>query len=193
MTDKLSQIYYNRGLQLSRAAFLHEAAASLIRAISYDPNNISAWNLDGLCYYRMGKFKTAGYCWAHSVNRSREGNRALAYLVDLKMALQETGPAFNRLNKLCADKKYGHAAAVLKKEIIPFFDAAEDLLTMLGILKLLEGKPGPAVECFKKAVAVNKRSPAAWRYLAVAKQKPGYRFFRIKARLINFIKGWGSR
>ncbi len=192
MTDQLSQIYYNRGLKLSRAACLHEAATSLIKAISCDPNNISAWNLAGLCYYRMGKFKTAGYCWAHSVNRSRENNKALAYLTDLKMALQETGPAFDRLYKLCADKKYGHAAAVLKKEITPCFDAAEDLLTMLGVLRILEGKPGLAVECWEKAVAVNKRSPAALRYLKAVKQKPGYRFYRIKARLINFMRGWGS-
>ncbi len=192
MTDQLSRIYYNKGLELSREACLHEAAASLIKAVSYDPNHIAAWNLTGLCYYRMGKFKTAGYCWAHSVNCTRENNKALGYLADLKLALQKTGPAFDRLYKLCAEKKYGQATAVLKKDIMPCFDAAEDLLTMLGILQLLEGKPGPAVECWEKALVINRNSPAAWRYLAAVKQKPGYRYLWIKSRLINFMRGWFS-
>jgi len=190
MTEQLSQVYYNRGLELARTACLKEAAASLMKAISYDTDNISAWNLAGLCYYRMGKYKTAGYCWAHSANRCREANKAATYLADLKMALKETGPSFNRLSKLCADKKYRHAAKVLSKEIIPRFDSSEDLLTMLGVLRLLEGKPGLAVECWEKALTVNKESPAALRYLDEIKHRTGYRFGRIKDRLFSFTKGW---
>ncbi len=192
MTEQLSQVYYNQGLELARAACLQEAVSSLIKAISYDTDNISAWNLAGLCYYRIGKFKTAGYCWAHSANRSREGNKATAYLADLKVALKETGPSFKRLYKLCADRKYRKAAAVLSKEVIPRFDSSEDLLTMFGVLRLLEGKPGLAVECWEKALTVNKRSPAALRYLDAVKQKPGYRVGWIKARLFNITQGWGS-
>ncbi len=192
MTEQLFQGYYNRGLELARAACLKEAVSSLMKAISYDQDNIAAWNLAGLCYYRMGKYKTAGYCWAHSVNRNREGNKAAAYLAELNQALKETSFSFNRLYKLCAEKNYRHAAAVLSKEIMPHFDSSEDLLTMLGVLKLLEGKPGMAVECWEKALAVNKRSAVALRYLDAVKQQPDYRFGWIKKRVFKFTQGWGN-
>ncbi|MFO7953105.1 MAG: tetratricopeptide repeat protein [Bacillota bacterium] len=188
MTEHLSRIYYNRGLELAREDYPKEAVLNLRKAISYDPDNISAWNLTGLCYYRMGKFKTAGYCWAHSVNRNRETNKATDYLVDLKAAFKETGPSFNRLYKLCADRKYHQAAKILNNEIIPHFDASEDLLNMLGILRLLEGKPRMAMDCWEKALTVNKKSTAALCYLNEVKQRPGYRFGLLKDKLINFKK-----
>lgn len=192
MIEQLSREYYNRGLELARAACLKEAVASLMKAISYDKDNIAAWNLAGLCYYRMGKYKTAGYCWTHSVNCNREGNKAIAYLAALNSVLEETGFFFGRLSKLCAEREYGHAAEVLSKAIMPRFDSAEDLLTMLGVLRLLEGKPGRAVECWEKALTVNKRSPAALRYLDAVRHKPAYRFWWIKERLFKFTKGWGN-
>lgn len=183
MFEQLSRMYYNRGLELARAARLKEAVLSLIMAISYDRSNNYAWNLAGLCYYRMGKYTTAGYCWTTSINYGQEANKAADYLADLKTTLKETEPSFTQLNKLCAGKKYRHAAEVLSKEIIPRFDRSDHLLTLLGILRVLEGKPGLAVECWEEALTVNKMSPDALRYLLAVKHKPGSRFEWIKNTL----------
>lgn len=63
MFKNLSHSYYNRGLKLAREKEIGPAIRSLSKAVQYNSDNIKAWNLAGLCYYRLGKYKMAEYCW----------------------------------------------------------------------------------------------------------------------------------
>ena len=59
MTDSLALRYYNNGLQDAMDKNIKSAVENLSKAVTYDNNSIAAWNLLGLCFYRLGRFKMA--------------------------------------------------------------------------------------------------------------------------------------
>jgi len=183
MIDVLSCIHYNRGLQHARAGRLGEAIKSLAGAMSYDPGNVEAWNLVGLCYYRLGLYAMAGQCWGGSVERKRDANPAAAYLVKLRTALEQGKPLFSQVEVLTSRREYTRAAQVLEGDILPLFGPSEMLLCKLGLLKALQGKRDQAVQCWKQALAVNADSEDAGRYLAEMAVRPLSRLNNLKKKL----------
>jgi tetratricopeptide (TPR) repeat protein len=67
MTDNLSYYYYNIGLKNARIKDITHAIDALSIAVVLKEDNIPAWNLLGLCYYRLGKLPTAEHCWMTSL------------------------------------------------------------------------------------------------------------------------------
>ncbi len=67
MTDNLSYYYYNIGLKNARIKDITHAIDALSISVALKEDNIPAWNLLGLCYYRLGKLPTAEYCWMTSL------------------------------------------------------------------------------------------------------------------------------
>lgn len=185
MIESLSRFYYNQGLQQAREDRIGAAVQNLAKAVSYDSDNIEAWNLAGLCYYRLGKYKTAEYCWTRSVHKRREGNAAGDYLSDLRNTLEETGPYFSQVAALCGHKKYGQAAGILSKEICSRFDLSAGLLNLLGVLRVLDGKTGAAVKCWTTVLSIDKSNAGAALYLSEIKHRLGYKLLKLKERLLE--------
>lgn len=166
MIETLSRLYYNRGLEQARAQRISAAVQELTKAVSCDSNNIEAWNLAGLCYYRLAKYKTAETCWKCSLHQRHEENAANGYLENLLIALTESEQHFARVTSFCAEKKYKHAAALLRKDIYSRFGLSADLQNLLGVLLMLEGKPKAAAKCWTTVLAIDPANTDAARYLA---------------------------
>lgn len=74
MIDNLSYYYYNIGLERARKRDITHAIDALSVAVALKEDNIAAWNLLGLCHYRIGKLPTAEYCWMVSLYSSNDNN-----------------------------------------------------------------------------------------------------------------------
>ncbi|MDD2402667.1 MAG: hypothetical protein PHI90_10210 [Clostridia bacterium] len=185
----LSSFYFNRALRLARKAQISGATQNIIKAVCYDNDNLEAWNLAGLCYYRLGKYKTAEYCWGQSVDKCREGNVAVSWLADLKNTMEETFPYFSKVITFYQDKKYGQAAGSLSKEICSRFDLSTDLLNYLGVLWMLDGKKNAAFNCWTTVLSIDQSNDHARLYLEGMKNSLSYKLYVWKERL--FI--WGKK
>ncbi|MCR4442861.1 MAG: hypothetical protein QHH10_11065 [Peptococcaceae bacterium] len=185
MFESLSRFYYNQGLRLARKDRVGAAVQNLAKAVSCDSENLEAWNLVGLCYYRLGKYKMAEYCWTRSVDIRREGNAAGDYLADLRNALEETEPHFSEIAFLCRNEKYRQAAGTLSKEICSRFDLSVGLLNCLGVLWALGGRTNAAVKCWTTVLSLDKSNTDARLYLAEMENRLSYKFLKWKERLFK--------
>lgn len=183
MIENLSRFYYNQGLRQARERQIGTAVQSLTKSVSYDSGNIQAWNLAGLCYYRLGKYKTAQYCWKQSLQRQVAGNAAAEYLADLSSDLEEAAPYFAMVASLSKNRKYKQAAAVLSKEICSRFDSGTALLNYLGLLLALSGRISGAVKCWTTALSIDRSNAAAAQYLAAMENRLSYRLLKWKEGL----------
>ena len=183
MFKSLSHFYFNKALQQARDEQISTAVQHLAKAVSYDRQNIEAWNLAGLCYYRLGKYKTAEFCWTRSINERPAENGANAYLADLTGSFEEAAPYFPQVAFLCEHKRYGEAAGIMSKNICSRFDAATALLNYLGVLYVLDGKISRAVKCWRSVLAMDRTNTTALRYLEGIENRPSYRLHQWKERL----------
>jgi len=191
MFENLSRFYYNKGLRLAREDQINPAVKNLVKAISFSSDFIEAWNLAGLCYYRLGKYKTAKYFWTQSVNKRWKENAASEYLKDLRNDLEEAEPYFSQVASLCREEKYGEAAEVLDKEICSKFDLSTGLLNLLGVIQVLDGKIYRAARCWRTVLSLDKSNTDAPRYLEDMEKRLSYKLYKWKERLFkrNDIKG----
>lgn len=183
MFESLSRFFYNSGLRLAGENQISEAVQNLVKAVSYNSDNTEAWNLAGLCYYRLGKYKTAEYCWKQSVNKRREGNAANDFLEDLRISQAETAPYFSQVASLCQQRKYGYAAGIVSKEICTRFDLSVGLLNFLGVLRMLDGKTKEAVKCWTTVLNMDKSNADADLYLTNMENRLSYRLLKLLDRL----------
>lgn len=188
MFENLSRYYYNQGLQEARQRQIGMAVRSLASAVSFDSKNAQAWNLAGLCHYRLGSFKTARWCWQKSMEIQPAANGAAAYLDDLEQNLQAAAPAFNKVASLATQKKYRQAARILREEICSRFGSAAALYNYLGVLEVLGGKPGEAARCWESVLKIDSGNAAAERYLAALGTRLSYRWQQLKERIFQRLK-----
>lgn len=183
MIEILSRFHYNKGLQLANADQLSEAVQELIKAVSYDSNNVDVWNMAGLCYYRLGKYKTAEHCWTQSIDKCREENPADDYLTDLRNTILETAPYFSQVASLCKQKKHGQAAGIVSKEICGRFGPSVELQNYLGVLRVLDGKINAAAKCWTTALSIDKANTVARLYLKETENNLNYKLFKLIEKL----------
>ena len=80
---RISNSYYNQGLQQAGVRNLSGAIESLKRSLKFNKNNIEARNLLGLVYYEMGETVDALSEWVISRSYQPEDNPANHYLDDI--------------------------------------------------------------------------------------------------------------
>lgn len=184
MFERLSRCYYNRGLELAHEDHISEALENLSRAIGCDTDFVEAWNLAGLCCCRLGKYRTAQYCWQRSLEKKKD-NEAVGYLADINDTLSKFAPLFTKLAFLCEQNLIQEAEAYLETEIINRMDISADPLNLLGLLQLLGGKTETAVKTWNSVLAIDKSNPDALKYLANAGKPYRSRFGRLFRKLVN--------
>lgn len=81
---KLSNAYYNMGLEKAHIRDLSGAADILRRSVRMNKKNIQARNLLGLVYYEMGEFVEALSQWVISKNIQQDKNIADEYLKEVQ-------------------------------------------------------------------------------------------------------------
>lgn len=107
---RISNFYYNDGLQKAEVRNLSGAIISLKRSLKFNKYNIDARNLLGLIYFEMGEVVDALSEWVISKNYQPEGNKASGYLD----AIQNNRSTLDGINQTI--KKYNQALLYCKQE-----------------------------------------------------------------------------
>ncbi|OGO77587.1 MAG: hypothetical protein A2Y23_11530 [Clostridiales bacterium GWB2_37_7] len=166
MTDSLALRYYNNGLQDAMDKNIKSAVENLSKAVTYDNNSIAAWNLLGLCFYRLGRFKMAEYSWIQSLNKQSERNPAQAYLKELRNDFEGVAPFFVLVSELCSKKKYKKAVDVFEREIVVRLDSSVEVLNYFGVLKILAGERKRAIKVWERALSIDHSNEKAKLYIS---------------------------
>jgi len=136
MTEQLHNIYYNQALQYIIDHNLEEGKRKLIKAITFDNNQTTTWNLLGLIYYKLGKLTSAQYCWKESIELSREDDKAIYYLNECEQEVQIIEAILSKLNNLIRARDFKKAKKVIG-EIPEQIANKVDILNYFGLVMIM--------------------------------------------------------
>lgn len=118
---RLSNAFYNDGLEKAKVRDLSGAVTSLNLALKYNKNHVQARNLLGLIYYEMGEAVAALSQWVLSKNIQSKKNVADYFLTDLQQnqgrleMMNTTIKKFNQALLYCQQGSDDLAVIQLKK------------------------------------------------------------------------------
>lgn len=167
---KISNMYYNEGLERARVRDLSGAAESLRKSLKYYKLNIQARNLLGLIYFEMGETVHALGEWVISKSLSPENNSAEGYLA----AVQSNGNKLDSLNQTI--KKYNQAllycrqgskdlAVIQLKKVLNLNPRLVKGHQLLALLYMEEGKYDLAKKSLRSAGRIDANNITTLRYL----------------------------
>jgi|BioPla2DNA2_1021312.scaffolds.fasta_scaffold60473_2 tetratricopeptide (TPR) repeat protein len=175
MTDKISMLYYNMGLEFLREDKVQDALSVLKKAVSLKDTSVEAWNLLGLCYYKLLKFEMARYCWNESLKVDSCDNKANEYIELFQPFYEKVKKDISEIDSLVLQKRYKEADNKFQNSVLKqkFSDCAE-VANYEGILKKLSGGRDLAIALWKSVLkSEDKSSVYAVRYLADEMQRKG--------------------
>lgn len=167
---RLSNTYYNMGLEKAKIRDLSGAADLLRRSVKMDKKNIQARNLLGLVYYEMGEFVEALSQWVISKNIQPDKNVADEYLKDAQSnptrleAMNMTIKKYNTALKYALEGSDDLGIIQLKKVINlnPKFVKAYQLLSLLYMKKEEYGR---AKKYLNKSLTIDYNNTLSKKYL----------------------------
>jgi len=166
---RISNGYYNAGLEKARLRDLSGAREELLRALKFDRKNIQARNLLGLVYYETGEVVEALCQWVISKNFQPLENPAEGYI----NAIQDSRTGLETMNQgikgyntaLQAARTGGSDLAIIKLQRVlgtcPHMMKAYQLLTLLYIKT---GEYSKANRTIKKGLQIDKGNVTLQRY-----------------------------
>ncbi len=174
---RLSNAYYNMGLDKARVRDLSGAVLVLKKSLQYDKMNTNARNLLGLVYCEIGETVAALNEWLISSYFQPENNRARYYIGAIQKnqtALESVNQTIKKYNSALNAAKSGNedlAMIQLKKVVSlnPKFVRAHQLLALL----YMKEKDFPrAAKCLKRTRRIDFNNTTTLRYM----QEIGERF-----------------
>lgn len=167
---RLSNIYYNRGLEKAQVRDMSGAILCLRQSVRLYKMNIDARNLLGLIYYETGEIVDALAEWLISSNYRRKGNIANRYigrLQDNKEALDEMAMAVHKYNQalqLLKDDSEDLAILQVNKvlNLNPKFVKAYQLAAMIYMKRRSYGR---ADRLLRKAHSIDRTNALTLRYI----------------------------
>ena len=138
---RVSNMYYNEGLEKAGIRDLTGAVTSLRQSLKFNKNNVDARNLLGLVYFEMGEVVAALSEWVISKNLRPEKNIADDYINMIQNnasrleTLNQTIKKYNQALAYCVQDSKDLAIIQLKKvlSLNPKFIRAHQLLALLYI------------------------------------------------------------
>lgn len=139
--QKISNMYYNEGLEKAGVRDLTGAVVSLRQSLKFNKNNVEARNLLGLVYFEMGEMVAALSEWVISKNLRPQKNIADDYLDMIQNnatrldTINQTIKKYNQALAYCMQESKDLAVIQLKKvlSLNPKFVRAHQLLALLYI------------------------------------------------------------
>lgn len=136
---RVSNMYYNEGLEKAKVRDLSGAVNSLRQSLKFNKNNIEARNLLGLVYFETGEVVAALSEWVISKNLRTEKNIADDYINMIQSngsrleAINSTIKKYNQAYTYCTQDSKDLAVIQLKKvlSLNPHFIRAHQLLALL--------------------------------------------------------------
>lgn len=167
---RLSNSYYNEGLNQANVRNLSGAIISLQRSLKLNKYNIEARNLLGLIYYEMGDVVNALSEWVISANYQAEDNDATRYL----RAIHENRSHLDAINQTI--KKYNQAllyckqdsrdlAIIQLKKVLSLNPKLVKGHQLLALLYLQEGQLDKAKKSLRNAGKIDTDNTTTLRYL----------------------------
>lgn len=167
---RLSNMYYNDGLQKAEVRNLSGAIISLKKSLKFNKYNIDARNLLGLVYYEMGEVVDALSEWVISKSYQQDDNVAGRYLESIREnraqldAINQTIKKYNQALLYCKQDSRDLAIIQLKKvlSLNPKLVRGHQLL---ALLYLQEDKLEQAKKTLRSAGKIDANNTITLRYL----------------------------
>ena len=167
---RLSNMYYNDGLQKAEVRNLSGAIISLKKSLRFNKYNIDARNLLGLVYYEMGEVVDALSEWVISKSYQQDDNIAGRYLEELREnraqldAINQTIKKYNQALLYCKQDSRDLAIIQLKKvlSLNPRLVRGHQLL---ALLYLQDDKLEAAKKTLRSAGKIDANNTTTLRYL----------------------------
>ncbi len=167
---RLSNFYYNDGLQKAEVRNLSGAIISLKKSLKFNKYNIDARNLLGLVYYEMGEVVDALSEWVISKNYQQDDNVAGRYLDELREnqaqleTINQTIKKYNQALLYCRQDSRDLAIIQLKKVLAlnPKLIKGHQLL---ALLYLQEERLEQAKKALRNAGKIDANNTTTLRYL----------------------------
>ena len=168
---RLSNTYYNMGLEKAKARDLTGAAGDLRYSLELNKNNIPARNLLGLIYYEVGEVVSALTEWIISKNLEPDKNIADEYIKAIQAnparleTINQTIKKYNQSLLYCQQGSEDLAIIQLKKvlSLNPNLVKAHQLLALLYIKTEEYERAGREL---RRALAIDKTDTISLRYQA---------------------------
>lgn len=170
LIDKMSFEAYNRGLSFAKEGDISNAIVELEKSVKYNSTNITALNLLGICYDRVGRIADASKYWIRSC-LAFEDNVAQEYLksvedeITKREKLNESIKMYNQALVYLKQGSFDIASIQLKNAVDrnPNFVEAMDLLALVHIK---QGNNDRAIQLLKKVLKIDAKNETATRYLS---------------------------
>ena len=167
---RISNAYYNDGLQKAEVRNLSGAIISLKRSLKFNKYNIDARNLLGLVYYEMGEVVDALSEWVISKSYQQDDNIAGRYLENLRDnrgqldAINQTIKKYNQALLYCKQDSRDLAIIQLKK-VLSLNPRLVKGHQLLALLYLQEGRLEQAKKSLRNAGKIDSNNTTTLRYL----------------------------
>lgn len=167
---RISNSYYNDGLQKAQVRNLSGAIISLRQSLKFYKYNIQARNLLGLVYYEMGEVVDALSEWVISANYQSEDNLAKKYIEQIQRnrnqldTINQTIKKYNQALIYCKQDSKDLAVIQLRKvlSLNPKLVKAHQLIALLYIE---EGYYEKAKKALRDAGKIDTDNTTTLRYL----------------------------
>jgi len=174
---RISNAYYNLGLERAKARNLSGAAESLKRALRFNKNQTDARNLLGLVYFEIGEVSDALIQWVISLNLQPDNNKAEIYLDDIRRKsgrIDTYRQLISRYNQALSYAQSGNDdLAILQLERTvkenPDYVRANLLLALILMSREEYGKAGKYLSNVLKTDSGNQQ--AIW-YMSIVRKHP---------------------
>lgn len=173
---KISNTYYNDGLEKAKIRDLTGAIESLKRSLKYNKRNMMARNLLGLIYYETGEMVDALSQWVLSANFQKEKNIANDYIRAIQAnpnwldGINQTIRKFNQALIYCNQGSDDLAVIQLKK-VLSMNSRMIQAYQLLGLLYIEQREYDLARKTLNKALKIDTTNTRCLRYLREIRQK----------------------
>ncbi len=167
---RISNSYYNLGLQQAEVRNLSGAVESLKNSLKFNKYNIDARNLLGLVYHEMGETVDALSEWVISQSYQPEDNLANRYLDEIQKnrgqldTINQTIKKYNQALHYCQQDSRDLAIIQLKK-VLSMNPKLIKGHQLLALLYLQDGKLELAKKSLRNAGKIDANNTTTLRYL----------------------------
>ncbi len=172
---KISNSYYNDGLEKARIRDLSGAIESLKRSLKYYKKNMMARNLLGLVYYEIGEAVEALSHWVVSVHYQKEKNIAEDYLRAVQSnpgcldTIKQTIRKYNQALIYC-NQGNEDLAIIQLKQVLNMNNKMICAYQLLGLLYITAGELEQARKTLNRALKIDTTNTRTIRYLRETRQ-----------------------
>lgn len=179
-TIKISDVLYNKGLNLAKINDLSGAEEALNKSIQFNKNNYYARNLLGLVYYEIGRIGDALKQWVISSSLMEKSNPSIKYIEEIQndpKQLDLYNDAINMYNGALAyiEQKSDDMALIQLKKAIELSPKFIDAMNLLAFCYLIQNETQQASILVNKVLEIDTNNPIALNYyneIYPSRQKP---------------------